>query len=172
MMLTIPLMSFVARSTLKIGEVMSGEMLQNVVTCWPAGGCKSVSRDMLRVLRRYGKQMFRTADSCWPSFAFVAFWAVFSWMVIPAEAVIRCGHCKDNVLPSHPPDACPLVGGTIENAAALVAATGVMISVSNLLPLKIIRALPRTALDAIKAQVQRPQGVFDFHGKSTKDVFK
>ena len=97
---------------------------------------------------------------------------VFSWMVIPAEAAIRCGHCKDNVLPSHAPDVCPLVGGAIENAAALVAATGVVISVSNLLPLKVIRALPRTALDAIKAQVQRPQGVFDFHGKSIKEVFQ
>ena len=66
-------------------------------------------------------------------------------------------------MPSHGPDACPLVAGAVENAAALVAATGVVLSVANLLPLKIIRALPRAVLDAIKAQVQRPQGVFDFH---------
>ena len=74
-------------------------------------------------------------------------------MVIPAEAVIRCGHCKDNILPSHGNQmhALWLEEPLIENAAALVAATGVVISVSNLLLLKIIRALPRTVLDAIKA---------------------
>ena len=101
MMLTIHLPSLVARSTSKCVEVMSGEMVQKILTCWPAGCCMSVPRDMLYVSRRYCKQMVRAANSWWPSFTFVAFWAVFSWMVIPAEAVIRCGHCKDNILPSH-----------------------------------------------------------------------
>ena len=72
----------------------------------------------------------------------------------------------------HAPDVCPLVQGTVDNAAALVAATGVVISVANLLPVKILRMLPRSVLDAIKAQVQRPTAVFDFHQKSTKDVFQ
>ena len=157
--LAVILLLLVARFTTKMSEGMPGEASFCSETCWQVKHCKGASRDSLHVLRRYCKQMIRAVDSWWPSLAFVSFWAVFSWLVIPAEAVARCGHCQDNVLPSHAPDACPLVEGAIENAAALVAATGVMLSVSNLLPLKIIRVLPRTVLDAIKAQVQRPQGV-------------
>ena len=57
------------------------------------------------------------------------------------------------------------------NVAAITAATGAVVSVAKLLPVKIMRLFPKTVLDAIKALHNRPSGTFDYDGKSITEVF-
>ena len=84
---------------------------------------------------------------------------------------VRCLHCKDNIMPDHAPADCPLVVVVAANVAAVAAATGTAVSVSKLLPIKIMRLFPKTVLDAIKALHNKPSGTFDYSGKSISEVF-
>ena len=102
----------VARSTSKIGKEMSGETSCCKKTCCKIFSGKDAWRGMLRAMGCYCIPLARFVDSWAPSLAFVAFWAIFSSLVKPAEAVVRCGHCQDNVLPSHGPDVTEKVGAT------------------------------------------------------------
>ena len=102
---------------------------------------------------------------------FVMFWLVMLHGINFAECV-RCLHCKDNVTPAHDPGNCPLVVLVAANVAAITTATGAVVSVAKLLPVKIVRLFPKTVLDAIKALHNRPTGTFDYEGKTINEVFK
>ena len=74
--------------------------------------------------------------------AFVMFWLVVVMCVTLSEGV-QCLTCKDNISPAHDTDACPLTTTVATNVAALTAVAGTVISVSKLLPIKVIRLFPR-----------------------------
>ena len=101
---------------------------------------------------------------------FVMFWLVMLHGINFAECV-RCLHCKDNVTPAHDPANCPLVVMVAANVAAIATATGAVVSVAKLLPVKIVRLFPKTVLDAIKALHNRPTGTFDYGSKTINEVF-
>lgn len=103
--------------------------------------------------------------------AFVMFWLVVVMCVTLSEGV-QCLTCKDNISPAHDTDACPLTTTVATNVAALTAVAGTVISVSKLLPIKVIRLFPRAILDALKAITQRPTGTFDYNGKTVQQVFQ
>jgi hypothetical protein len=92
-------------------------------------------------------------------------------LVASVAAVPRCHVCKDNVSPGHDSTACPLLDTVTANASAMAAVGTALVVVSDLLPTRVVRALPRTALDALKALVHMPKGAFDFTGKTIRDVF-
>ena len=73
---------------------------------------------------------------------FVMFWLVMLQGINLADCV-RCLHCKDNISPGHDPDACPLVVVVAANVVAITAAAGAAVSVSKLLPIKIMRLFPK-----------------------------
>ena len=101
---------------------------------------------------------------------FVMFWLVMMLGINFSEGV-RCLHCKDNILPGHAPADCPLVVVVAANVVAVAAAAGTAVSVSKLLPLKIMRLFPKTVLDAIKALHNKPSGSFDYDSKNISQVF-
>ena len=74
-------------------------------------------------------------------------------------------------MPDHAPADCPLVVVVAANVVAVAAAAGTAVSVSKLLPIKIMRLFPKTVLDAIKALHNKPSGTFDYNGKSISEVF-
>jgi hypothetical protein len=68
---------------------------------------------------------------------------------------------------------CPGSKDVTANATALTGAAAIV--VSRLLPLKFLRAFPRTVLETLKAVYTSPAGngqTFDFAGKSVKEVFQ
>ena len=101
---------------------------------------------------------------------FMMFWLVMMLGINFSECV-RCLHCKDNIGPAHDPDACPFVVLVAANVAAVAAAGGTAVSVSKLLPLKVMRLFPKTVLDAIKSLHNRPTGSFEYANKSISQVF-
>ena len=87
-----------------------------------------------------------------------------------AEAV--CVHCHGNVDGCTGSASCPLMTGIKNNTAALVAAGVAVLTVSKVLPTRIVRALPRSVLDAIRARYNTPSAAFDFTGKDEAEVFE
>ena len=78
--------------------------------------------------------------------AFVVFWVTYCATVTGAQAAPRCLHCKDNILPSHAADACPLCTTVAENVTALAATSTAVLVISKILPVKFIRVLPGLTL--------------------------
>ena len=104
-------------------------------------------------------------------FAFAGFWFICFYMIPPSQAV-NCVTCKDNISPAHNTAACPLSAGVVANVAALGAASTALVAISQLLPVKFVRVLPRAVLDSLKGLVNRPSGAFDYTGKSINEVFE
>ena len=105
-----------------------------------------------------------------------ASFAVF-WLVVLASlarsCAVRCTSCNDNVGAAHDTADCPMITNVVENVAALVAGATTIVSVSQLLPTKILRALPRAVLDAIKSLCSRPVNTpFSYDGATVKEIFQ
>ena len=98
-------------------------------------------------------------------------WLVVLIVAIRPVGAVDCVHCHGNVPGCTGSTTCPLMTGVRDNAAALAATATSLVVVSKLLPTKILRALPRTVLDTIKAMVQATPGAFDFSGKEVAEVF-
>ena len=86
--------------------------------------------------------------------------------------VAVCTHCFGNVEGCTGDTAkCPLVTTIASNVAALTTATA--ITVSTILPAKVIRVFPRAVLDTLSAIVSAPKNgtAYDFAGKTVKQIF-
>jgi hypothetical protein len=92
-------------------------------------------------------------------------------MLAPVGAV-TCLHCNGNIPGCTGTDHCPLVEGVAENVMALTAGAATVMTVAKILPVKVLRVLPRSVLDTIKALYNAPTGTYDFTGKEVGDVFE
>ena len=78
----------------------------------------------------------------------VMLWLLVLLAQVPGVGSV-CVHCHGNVPGCTGTASCPLMTGVKDNAAALVATTGSLVIVSKLLPMRVLRALPRAVLDTI-----------------------
>ena len=96
---------------------------------------------------------------------------LFFSCIVPPVVAVTCIHCNGNIASCTGSDDCPLNSGVLDNAKALIAGADSLVVVAKLLPFKILRVLPRTVLDAMKAMVKTPSGTFDFSTASLQEVF-
>ena len=92
---------------------------------------------------------------------------------VGVEAV-TCLHCAGNLPGCAGTNTCPFIVDTAANAAALVSATAATITLASLLPTKVLRVIPRAAMDALKALVKAKTApaIFDPTGKDADDIFQ
>ena len=74
----------------------------------------------------------------------------------PAGAV--CLHCFGNIAGCTGTANCPLVTTPAANVAALASTATTAISLTALLPSRVLRAIPRSTLDMLKVLVKAKQG--------------
>ena len=67
-------------------------------------------------------------------------------------------------------NACPWNVQVAQNVAVLAAGTGAALSLTTLLPTKVLRIFSKTVLDSISALVIRSVGPYDFNGKTASQV--
>jgi hypothetical protein len=104
---------------------------------------------------------------------FAVFWLVIFAGLVKKAFAVRCTSCNDNIGSEHDTANCPMITTVTENVAALVAGATTIVSVAQLLPTKILRALPRAVLDAIKSLCSRPMNApFNYDGASVKEIFQ
>ena len=138
-----PFVALVLKAGLKKSWIYALEWILLKLSQGHPGGPQSVKRGLKRAV---------TGAVGHSAFASGAFWLTTIACMAPAMAV-RCSSCKDNHLPAHDTDACPLTSGVTANVAALAAASGAIVTITQLLPSKFVRVLPRAILDAIKSLV-------------------
>ena len=108
--------------------------------------------------------------SPFPSFGALFFF--FAFILSETRVSAACLHCGGNAPGCAGTDTCPLVVDPVENAKALVATAVGVITVVKLLPAKLLRCLPKTTLETIKAiaTFRTAPTVYDFSSKTHKDL--
>jgi hypothetical protein len=160
--------NFKARASMPVGRSATKESLITwLAAAWVTLRCFNSRPVVSRRLPLY----FGFTSKARGALGFIIWWVLLVSFVASVAAVPRCHVCKDNVLPEHDSTACPLRDTVTANASAMAAVGTALVVVSDLLPTRVVRALPRTALDALKALVHMPKGAFDFTGKTIRDVF-
>ena len=84
-----------------------------------------------------------------------------------------CVHCSDNIDGCRGGTECPLITGTAANAAIIAGASTGLVVLTHLLPLKFLRAFPRSVLDTLSAIASAPKAgqPFEFASKSISAIF-
>ena len=95
-------------------------------------------------------------------------------VALPCVDAVACVHCNGFLPECQGSDKCPMHTGVANNAAAMASATAAAITLVGLLPSRVLRALPRAAIDAIKAVVKvqaARDAQFDFEAAGLKEIF-